>query len=74
MVHTYALKKKDYVYAIIASIVMLISSIGIYILIENYIPATANHHEVTETILQNNSGTIQETQKSIKPVQADHHN
>ncbi len=74
MVHTYALKKKDYVYAIIASIVILISSIGIYILIENYIPATANHHEVTETIPQNNSGTIQETQKSIEPVQDDHHN
>jgi hypothetical protein len=74
MVHTYTLKKKDYVYAIIASIVMLISSIGIYILIENYIPATANHHEVTEIVPQNNSGTIQETQKSIEPVQADHHN
>lgn len=73
VIHAYILKKKDYIYAIIASIVVLISSIGIFILIENYIPSTANHHEVTQTTIQNTSGTIQQVPETSEPVEPDHH-
>lgn len=65
-IHNYILKKKEYMYIIISSVVVLLWSIGIFFLIEN-MPSLWHSHTATESIVPhiNNVNTVSSTGEMV---------